>query len=53
MVNIYQDAKRGGIYLAQGIDPEGCSCFSIYQNNGIKMHFNFKETTQCKPFFCF
>ena len=28
------------------------SCFSIYQNNGIKMQFVFKERIQCKPFFC-
>ena len=51
MVDIYRDAKRRGIYLALGTDPEGDSCFSIYQIYGIKMHFIFKETIQCKPFF--
>ena len=54
MVNIYRDkAKRQGIYKALGADPELNSCFSIYQNNGIKMHFIFKETIQCKLFFYF
>ena len=33
--------------------PWGNSCFSYYENNGIKMHFICKETIQCKPFFCF
>ena len=32
------------IYRALVTDPEGDSCFSIYQNNGIKIHFIFKET---------
>ena len=41
------------IYLALGTDPRGDSCFSIYQNNEMKMHFIFKETIQCKPFFLF
>ena len=31
MVNIYQDAKRLGIYPRLFTDPEGDSCFSIYQ----------------------
>ena len=30
------------IYLALGTDPKGDNCFSIYQNNGIKMEFSFK-----------
>ena len=35
------------IYLVPlGTNPEGDSCFSIYQNTGIKMHFLFKETIQ-------
>ena len=32
VVDIYRGAKRRGIYLALGTDPEGDSCFSIYQN---------------------
>ena len=36
MVDIYRDAKRRGIFLAQSPDPKGDSCFSIYQNNGKK-----------------
>ena len=51
MVDIYKDVNRLGIYLALGIDSEGNSC--IYQNNGVRMHFIFKETIQCKPFFYF
>ena len=31
------DAKRQGIYLALFTDPEGDSCFSIYQISWIKM----------------
>ena len=34
---IYRDAKRRGIYLALRTDPEGDSCFSIYQINWIKI----------------
>ena len=30
MVDIYQDAKRRGIYPQLFTDPEGNSCFSIY-----------------------
>ena len=36
MVNIYRDVKRRGIYLALFTDPEGDSCFSIYQISWIK-----------------
>ena len=36
MVDIYRDDKRP--YLSLGTDPEGENSFSIYQNNGIKMH---------------
>ena len=42
-----------GIYLALGTNPVEDSCFSIYQNNGIKMYFIFKKTIQRKPFFYF
>ena len=31
MVDIYRDAKRRGIYPLLFTDPEGDSCFSIYQ----------------------
>ena len=40
---IYRDAKRRGIYLALFTDPEGDSCFSIYQISWIKM----KKVTFC------
>ena len=53
MVDICRDAKRQGTYLALGTDLEGDSCFGIYQNDGMKMHFIFKETIQWKPFFYF
>ena len=36
-VGIYRDSKRRGIYLALSTDPEGDSCFSIYQISWIKM----------------
>ena len=39
------------IYLVLGSDPEENSCFSIYQNNGIKMHFIFKENNTMETFF--
>ena len=32
--DVYRDAKRRGIYLALWTDPEGDSCFSIYQISG-------------------
>ena len=34
---IYRDAKRRGIYPAPWTDPEGDSCFSIYQMSWIKI----------------
>ena len=43
-MGIYQDAKCRGIYLALLTDPEGDSCFSIYQISWIKM----KKVTFCK-----
>ena len=36
-MGIYRDAKRRGIHLALFTDPEGDSCFSIYQISWIKM----------------
>ena len=36
MVDIYRDAKRRGIYPLLFTDPEGDSCFSIYQIRWIK-----------------
>ena len=45
VVVIYRDVKQRGVYyLTLGTDPKGDSCFSIYQNNGTKMHFSFRET---------
>ena len=35
-MDIYQDAKRRGIYPPLFTDPEGASCFSIYQIRWIK-----------------
>ena len=35
MVDIHQDAKCQGIYLALLTHPEGDSCFSIYQISWI------------------
>ena len=40
---IYRDAKRRGIYLALFSDPEGDSCFSIYQISWVKT----KKETFC------
>ena len=42
-VYIYRDAKHRGIYLALFTDPEGDSCFSVYQISWIKM----KKVTFC------
>ena len=36
VVDIYQDVKRRGIYQLLFTDPEGDSCFSIYQIRWIK-----------------
>ena len=36
MVDIYQDATRRGLYPPLFTDPEGDSCFSIYQIRWIK-----------------
>ena len=51
VVDIYRDAKRRGIYPPLFTDPEGDSCFSIYQIRWIKkccfnfFFWNFRETT--------
>ena len=47
MVDVYRDAKRQGIYPPLFTDPEGDSCFSIYQIRWIKkccFNFFFRET---------
>jgi len=36
VVDIYRDAERRGIYPPLFTDPEGDSCFSIYQIRWIK-----------------
>ena len=36
MVDIYRDAKRRGTYPPLFTDPEGDSCFNIYQVRWIK-----------------
>ena len=52
VVDIYQDAKRRGIYPPLFTDPEGDSCFTIYQIRWIKkccfnlFFWNFRETTR-------
>ena len=54
-MDIYRDAKRRGIYPPLFTDPEGNSCFSIYQIRWIKKRFfnfffqNFRETTRHFP----
>ena len=51
VVDIYRDVKRRGIYPPLFTDPEGDSCFSIYQIRWIKkccfnfFFWNFRETT--------
>ena len=37
VVTIYRHAKRRGIYLALFTNPEGDSCFSIYQISWVEM----------------
>ena len=37
MVDIEREAKRPGIYLALFTNPEGDSCFSIFQISWLKM----------------
>ena len=39
VVDIYWDAKRQGIYASLFTDPEGYSCFSIYQISWLKKRF--------------
>ena len=56
VVDIYRDAKRRGTYPPLFTDPEGDSCFSIYQIRWIKkcrlihdhnfFFWNFRETTR-------
>ena len=52
VVDICRDAKRRGIYSPLFTDPEGDSCFSIYQITWIKKRsfnfffWNFRETTR-------
>ena len=52
MADIYRDAKRRGIYPPLFTDPEGDSCFSIYQIRWIKkccfnfFFWNFREKTR-------
>ena len=39
VVDMYRDAKRWGIYPPLFTDPEGDSCFSVYQIRWIKKRF--------------
>ena len=51
-MDIYRDGKRRGICPPLFTDPDGDSCFSIYQIRWIKKRFfnfffrNFRETTR-------
>ena len=45
-MDIYQDAKRRGIYPLLFTDPEGNSCFSIYQIRWI----NASSIPSCESF---
>ena len=53
VVDIYRDATRRGIYPPLFTDPEGDSCFSIYQIRWIKKRFlnfffwNFRHFSLC------
>ena len=44
VVDIYQDMRRQDIHLALFTDPEGDSCFSIYQISWIEIK---KKSTFC------
>ena len=49
VVDIYREGKRRGIYPPLFTDPEGDSCFSIYQIRWIKktlLQFFLRETTR-------
>ena len=45
MVDIYPEVKRRGIYLALFTDPEGDSCFSIYQTQLDKNEKSYLKKT--------
>ena len=50
----YRDAKRHGMYIPLFTDPEGDSCFSIYQIRWIKKLLQFlllKLSRNNAPFF--
>ena len=55
-MDIYRDAKRRGIYPPLFTDPEGDSCFSIYQIRRIKKTLLqlllLKLTRNDAPFLC-
>ena len=44
MVDTHRDAKRRGIYPPLFTDPEGDSCFSIYQIRWIKIAASLMNT---------
>ena len=56
VVDIYRDAKHRGIYPPLFPDPEGDSCFSIYQirwiNKMLHQFLHLKLSRKDAPFFC-
>ena len=46
MVDIYRDAKRRGTYPTLFTDPEGDSCFSIYQIRWMKKNASSISSSQ-------
>ena len=49
-MDIYRDAKRRGIYPPLFTDPEGDSCFSVYQIRWIKNAASLMATISCETF---
>ena len=50
MLDIYRDAKHEGIYPRLFTDPEGDSCFSIYQIRWIKNAASLMATISSETF---
>ena len=50
MVDIYREARRRGIYPPLFTDPEGDSCFSIYQIRWIKKAASLMATISSETF---
>ena len=50
MVDIHRDAKRRGLYPPLFTDPEGDSCFSIYQFRWIRNAVSLMATISSETF---